>query len=128
MVHRIRGDLRNHKIKKPLRRSPHSYAITTKTRREDLREVDPRDRAPGGRVANHVEVDHDNHGDGGGGDDVDVGGGMGMEHGADDEHHGHHPGGAEEEGFSTAEFVDPDEEEDACSADFDGAVDTGGEE
>jgi hypothetical protein len=51
-----------------------------------------------------------------------------MEHGADDEHHGHHPGGAEEEGFSTTKFVDADEEEDACSADFDGAVDTGGEE
>lgn len=53
---------------------------------------------------------------------------MSGEDGADDEHHSHHPEGADHEGDAAAEPVDPDDEKDAGGDDFDCSVDASGEE
>lgn len=53
---------------------------------------------------------------------------MRDEHGADDEHHGHHPVAAADEGLLAAEAVDADEQEDGRGDNLDGAVDAGREE
>lgn len=127
--HGDRRDLGDGEVAQPLRRGGEADAVGSQARREDLRDVDPGDGAPGRGIPDHEEVDHDDHGDGGGGDGRRFGvGGVGDEHGREDEHHRHHPGGAEDEGLATAQGIDAGEQEDARGDDLDGAVDARGEQ
>jgi len=128
VVHGAGRDLGDAEVEEPLGGGAHADAVGAQPRGEDLGEVDPGDGAPGGRVPDHVQVDHDDHGDGGGRHDVDVGGRVRVQHGGEDEHHGHHPGGAGDEGLAPAQLVDADEEEDGRGGDLDGAVDARGEQ
>jgi len=52
-------------VEEPLRGGGESDTVRSQTGGEDLGDVDPRNGAPGGGVADDEEVDHDDHGNGG---------------------------------------------------------------
>lgn len=53
---------------------------------------------------------------------------MSSEYGADDEHHGSHPGSTEQQRPPAAKFVDTNDQEDSSGDDLQSTIDASGEE
>lgn len=106
-----------------------AHAISSQTCWEDLRDIHPWSWTPGGRVTDDVEIDHADHRDGRMGDSAT---GrvrrMRVEDTTNDEHHRSHPNSTGNECRTTAPEINADDQEDTRGRDFDGSVDTSGEE
>lgn len=90
-----------------------------------LRDIDPRGWAPGKGVSDHVEIDHNNHGNGRRRNRAALGvGRMRRENGSDDEHHGGHPDGTTDQTPLAAPSINANKQEDGSGNNLDGAVDT----
>ena len=128
MIDGTGSDLGNDKVERPLGGGSQSDTVGTETGGENLGHVDPRSRTPGSRIADDVEIDHDDHGNGGGRNDVDVCGRVGVKNGANDVHHGHHPESTSEQSFPSPDLLNTNQKEDSGRDHLHGTVDTSGEE
>lgn len=99
----------------------------SRPRRENIRDVDPRQRSPAHRIKAHIDIQHGGHRLRSRGRAwwraVDSGWGrVGLQNGTNNVEEGAHAEGRDEEGSFSTERFDTKEDEDGGSNDFDDTI------
>lgn len=128
----VRRPLRDDEVEEPLRGARGREAVVARARREDVRDVHPRQRAPAHRVEAHVDVEHRGHRLARRWGLEACGRRRGrrerLEQRADNEEEDAHAHRGDEQRELAAEGLDEEEDEDGRRDEFDDAVDPGREE